>query len=519
MKRSTARFGNSEIVKLASEKSIKPEVTETKGSLRINSFKESLNFLAATQSRLGMIRKNISSMQEIVEEANRRSVSLHKKKEYFGKLRSLSAGIDEIVEKSLFKKETFMNGRSVVLTDKSSGSSKKTLDFSNLYTFGKDSLKLSEKNASAETGVSYSFATKAHNRSSDLIGLDISSTEASPVKFGQLELETGDYQIEFLYQGPESTIILKDLDGNEKVRKKNINLSGDGQEIVDMGVGFKIFIDKKNPFGETLDKYDYEKLGPTSIKADFNYKRNFRHFLNSGEGSINETKAELQYNVPVIEGNSQLKVSNIHPITVSGGFNQLETGKYLLEVAYHGADSRVRLLNPNGGLMGLHFINLEETGVHRLDLGVGVAIDIQNLNFSQEGATTTVRFDYQKSTQNAEDFNYENFQKGLKEATDQVDSQIKIVKETLAKLQKDEQKKQQLLKGNNTSSNNALLGATSAVSLLSSHVNSGVAKLFSSKSSLLVNKNSSSNIFLTTHSMIKAQSELKFSSVKALSKK
>ena len=169
--------------------------------------------------------------------------------------------------------------------------------------------------------------------------------------------------------------------------------------------------------------------------------------------------------------------------------------------------------------MGLHFVNLEGTGAYHLDLGVGVGIGIQNLNFSQEGAKTTVQFDYQKSTQNAEDFNYENFQKGLKEATDQVDSQIKIVKETLAKFQEDEQKKQQLLRGNASSSNNALLGASSAVSLLSSQVNSGVAKLFSSKSSLLVNKNTSSKIFLTTHSMIKAQSELKFSSVKALSKK
>ena len=162
---------------------------------------------------------------------------------------------------------------------------------------------------------------------------------------------------------------------------------------------------------------------------------------------------------------------------------------------------------------------MEETGVHRLDLGVGVAIDIQNLNFSQEGATTTVRFDYQKSTQNAEDFNYENFQKGLKEATDQVDSQIKIVKESLKKFQEDEQVRQQLLKGNTSSLNNSFIGASSAVTLLSAQANASTAGLFSSSTPSAVTQVSANELFLSTHSMIKAQSELKFSSVKALSKK
>ena len=510
MKRNTA--------KIVGAQSVKPEISDPQKNLKISTFEESLNFLAGTQSRLDMILQNITSMQEIAEEANGRNVPTHKKEEHFGKLRSLSAGIDQIVEQSLFKKEPFMDGRKVVLVDSSSGNSNKTLDFSNLYTFGQDSLALGEKNASAETGVSYGFATKLHNQSSNLIGLDISSTEASSIATGNLELDTGNYQIEFLYEGADSTIILTDLEGNEKARKEGIDLSGDGQEIVDMGVGFKIFIDKENPFGDTLDKYDYETLGPTSLKADFSYKRNFQHFLRSGEESITETKVELEYNVPVVEGESQLKVSNIASTTVSSGFNQLETGKYLIEVEYHSDNSRVRLLSPDGGLMGLHFIDLEGTDTHSIDLGVGVSIDIQNLNFSQEGATTTVRFDYQKSTQNAEDFSYDSFQNRLEEAANQINALNTLVGDTLKKFQEDEQVRQELLKGNTSSSNNSFIGASSAVSLLSAQANAGTAGLFSSSAPSAVTQVSANELFLSTHSMIQAQTNLKFSSVQVLSK-
>ena len=503
--------------KIAGAKAVKPEIFDTQKNLKIRTFEESLNFLAATQSRLDMILQNIATMQEITEEANGRNVPTHKKEQYFGKLRSLSAGIDQIVEESLFKKEPFMNGRKVVLVDSPSGSSHKTLDFTNLYTFGEDSLGLGEKNASAETSVFYGFATKLYNQSSDLIGLDIASTEASPIATGQLELDTGDYQIEFSYQGAESTIILTDLDGNEKARKEGIDLSGDGQEIVDMGVGFKIFIDKENPFGDTLDKYDYETLGPTSLKADFSYKRNFQHFLSSGEGSITETKIELENNIPVIDGESQLKVSNIASATVTSGFNQLETGKYLVEVEYHSNNSRVRLLNADGGLMGLHFVDLEGTDTHSLDIGVGISIDIQNLNFSREGATTTVRFDYQKSTQNAEDFDYDDFQDRLEEAAEQVNSLSTLLGDTLINFQEDEQVRQELLKGNTSSLSNSLIGASSAVSLLSAQANAGAAGLFSFSTPSAVPQVSANELFLSTHSMIQAQTNLKFSSVQVLS--
>lgn len=504
------------IARLAGASPISPEVDETQNNLKIHSFEESLNFLAGSQSRLDMIRQNITTMQEIVEEANGRNVSLRKQEEYFGKLRSLSAGLDQIVEQTFFKEASFMNGRSVVLVEGSSSTSTTTLDFSNLYTFGEDSLGLSEKKASAETGVSYSFATMLHNQSSGLVGLDIASTEATSVAMGQLELETGDYQIEFLYQGPDSTIILRDLDGEEKVRKEGVDLGGDGQEIIDMGVGFKLFVEKENPFGEDLDKYDYENLGSTSLKADFNYKRNFQHLLHSEEGSVTETTAVLQNSVPAKDGNNQLKVSSIASNSVSSGFKELETGQYLVEVVYHGKDSRVRLLDAEGGLLGLHFVDLEQSDTHNFNLGVGVVLDIENLNFSQEGAITTVSFDYQKSTQNAQDFDYKSFQNRLDAAADQVDSLATLVSDTLTKFQEDEQLKQELLSGNGSSSNNLLFGGASAVSLLSAQMDPGAAGLFGSYLPSTVTQASSDQLFLSTHSMIEAQINLKFSSVQAL---
>ena len=502
--------------KLAGVSSLEPKTIDTQQILRIDSFEESLNFLAGTQSRLEMVRQNITTMQEIVEEANGRNVSLRKQEEYFGNLRSLSAGLDQIVEKTFFNEESFMNGRSVVLVEGSYGNSTETIDFPSLYTFGEDSLGLSEKQASAETVVSYGVATLLYNQSSDLIGLDIASTEASTIASGELELETGDYQIEFLYEGANSTIILRDLDGIEKARKEGVDLSGDGEEIVDMGVGFKIFIDKENPFSDGLDKYDYENLGAASLKADFSYKRNFQHLLSSEEGGVTETKAELQLSVPLYDGENQLKVSGISSTSVSRGFNELETGKYLVEVAYHGSDSRVRLLDAQGGLIGFHFVDLEQTDTYSMDLGVGVQLDIQNLNFSREGGVTTASFNYEKSTQNAKDFNYENFQTLLNEAGDQVDSLITLVEDTLTRFQEDEELREELLGGDASSYSSSLLSGATAVSLLSTQLNANVAGLFGTYTSSAVTQVNANDLFLTTSSMIEAQANLKFSSVEAL---
>lgn len=400
----------------------------TSTALRTTSIQQSLGLLSKVQEKLTTIESNLELMHTLATLAkNPGRLSDSRRQEVYGQLRALSAGIDVIASDFELDGRKLLKGQKFELD---SGNGTVRLDLNSVAASGEDSLNIATKHDAAFTEISYDYLAQLRNTSSDLIGLDLSEATPAEIASDQQELETGDYRIKITYKGPESIVDIQTMDGVSVRKVDGVDLSGNGQEIIDMGVGVK-FSFEKTLFETVLggDKYDYDLFGPTSLYANLKYERNEQHELFSGE--------ELEYNrqdsVSIISGGKVKGTTGTLDITASAagvqeGHTAMTSGQYRVQVRYDGDRSSVWLYDPLGQLISTkRGIDLTGNEALSIDMETGLRLKLDPEDFSTDRKSSNVFINYEAADQPDEIFDYKAYAKQIEKAYTSIEEQLALV--------------------------------------------------------------------------------------------
>lgn len=250
------------------------DTSRNKQTLKTQSLNESFSLVSGIANRLELIQGNLFTMLQLANEGL--SVTNETDRdEIFGKLRSLTGGIDDIVDATVFNNQSTLDGRTLNLSFTSNGTVDRRLELGNYYGANEEGLDLSRQPSYAVTDTFYDFYSSSRNANSGIVGLDVTESFASSVQNTEVELETGTYQIEISYAGPDSTVSILNSNGVLLNTVEDVDLSGTGQELVDLGVGATISVEKVQLL-ESVDKFPYDTVGPAKFYAKLDYRRVFR---------------------------------------------------------------------------------------------------------------------------------------------------------------------------------------------------------------------------------------------------
>lgn len=389
--------------------------------IRTTDAEDSYRLILGAAKRLETLEGNLATMRELADNGARtRSTDQRGLEEIYGKLRSLSAGFDQVVEAITFKGNPVFTGDPVQL-DLGPGTRPLDLDTAKLLTYGDDSLELSQSEANAEAAIQYRTEDRILNSGYDIIGLDISDASFNPEGNSALELEDGQYKVGISYEGANSSVELRTTEGAVISRKEGVDLSGSGTEWVDFEEGVRITFNKEN-FFSFFDKYDFITKGPAKLQATLNYRRLDAHTLRTGEAPPEDSVSFL-YDNPLNIGNSSLAASDPVLSPVAMDQQQLESGAYNLEVEYHGENSVIRLTDGLGRLQAYQYgVDLTGDQQRQIDFGNGLGFTLTTENFNTEGASLTVPLQYNRAAPPIEEFDFRAYR-------DRVDEAITLVKE------------------------------------------------------------------------------------------
>lgn len=387
--------------------------TSNNKRIRTSDVAESQRVLSGAIERVGRIESNLLSMIELASEAAQSRVSPERKAEIYGLLRSLSAGMDIIVDETKFKGEKVLDGAAFRLSGAGAASN---LTVRDLSASGAKALNISEKAEGAHMKVWYDDLSIWRNQNVGLVGLDITSARASEASLSSRELENGIYEIEVIYGGPESTVVLRDSIGIERGRVEQVDLSGTGIETVRFDLGVELEIDKKQII-ESVDKYDYEAFGKPSLFAKLNYQRIYTHNLSGADAPTPRSAGWVNLPPPAqdVSGNS-LNFARAGLGAVSSGKTELAEGQYKVELNYRGANSSAFLYDSTGRLMMGINVDLSSPGAKTIDFGVGLNVSIQNDGFTGSSATLNALVEYKREKQSYESFDFGEYAKKLETA-------------------------------------------------------------------------------------------------------
>jgi len=401
----------------------------TKGPMVTNSMSESYSLLSGLTERLGMIRSNLVTMLQLANQGGAaRSQTV--RDEMYGKLRSLSGGVDDIVDATVWNGEQMLTGRSLNLSLSQTGKGGTRIDLSSYYTSQEDGLNLTRQPESAKTDVYYDFYSAMRNSTSGIVGLDIKSASASAVDATHEELETGIYQIEVTYMGPESSVALKDADGIVVSNVKNVDLSGSGVEQIDMGVGVAIQIDKTQ-YLSAVDKYDYETKGPAKFMAKLAYDRVYRHDLyQEGFEPVSTNALSVTSNRPIRDaaGTGKLSISSIGLAGVKDDVLGLDSGVHSIRVNYNGAKSSVELRDAQGRIKYLNFkVDLSGDEPVTIDTGQGLKFSVANEGYADAKGQLNAIVDYTRAANDNTSFDFSSYSNNLNAAIDKIDKDMQAL--------------------------------------------------------------------------------------------
>lgn len=348
---------------------------------------ESKNVLRAAFDRLETIESNLMSMLQLAEEiSEKEAAGLTKEdyQEYYGKIRSLAAGIDEIARTSKANGERVLDGSPINLA----------YDLANrqdiLQLRDMTALGISERVRSAQTEVYLSPTSANFNKIEPIIGLVLGESAASAVDSGKEELETGQYRLKAIYEGANSKVQL--MDGFKVLEEvENVDLSGDGEEVVDFGNGLSVVYNKTSfQAGLGFDKHDFENEGPANYYMDVSYTR-VSKFQLAEAPSDDITSAVLSNSKNATDdpadGDGSISFTGASPAAVAKGEEQLEAGSYEISINYFGANSTATLRDSSGRLVEFKSrIDLSGNGEKTIDFGRGFSLNLENTDFSNRSA-------------------------------------------------------------------------------------------------------------------------------------
>lgn len=347
--------------------------------LLTTSLSQSVNVLRSSYDRLEQILGNLSSSKKLAEEAALSSDSTLRDEAY-AKLRSLAGGIDVLADQSRFNNQRMLDGSPATLASNSAGGTQ-VLDLRNMMTFGEDSLQLVEYVDDARVEAYVSESAQQLNSNVKFNGISVDSASYSPPADPEDEIEDGDYRLQIIYEGEHSTVHLTNAYLEPVATMEDVDLSGDGTEVVDFGNGISIEIGKSTAYSPIgVDKWDYERRGPVDYLANVSYLKVRRQDLlvDSDEKFIRDASLKSADTVTTDDGGTlSFGVPDYNPTNVTE--DTLEPGKYSVKVNYFGANSTISLRDESGRIVEMKSsVDLGQNGPNLVTFENGLVVNINN---------------------------------------------------------------------------------------------------------------------------------------------
>ncbi len=391
-----------------------PDRAERGQTVTTKDLEASYRLTQGALGRLESIESNLLSVLKFAREGLRGSTSARRKAELIGLMRSLTAGIDEIIDLSKFNDQKLFSGGKLRLATEFGQPI--LLDLPDLQTFKAEAGGIARRAENAEVAIFYDDGDRARNEASGLFGLTVEKGSFIPPKAGYPELEDGIYRGEIVYEGNRSTVILRNESGLEVGRANNIDLSGTGKEWVDFDVGVRLEVDKLNLL-TGLDKYDFETKGPASHRFSFGYERLHVQELGVASGAARSVdNVRLFSSLPAQRGHAELSIKELSLNASFADHAPVPAGTYLLEVNYNGAESSVLLKNLAGHTVSMATkVDLRENGRTTVSLPAGLRVVVDNQDFTGQGRASAL-VEVQRARELVDDFDFKDFVKKV-EAT------------------------------------------------------------------------------------------------------
>lgn len=409
------------------------EPISSSGPIRTENIEESFRLVTGASTRLETLEGNLNSMLDLAREGSRTRFNENKIREIYGKLRSLSAGFDQVVDAVQFKERTVFDGNKALL-DLGPGSRPIELDLPDLHTYGDKSLDLSESSASAEISIRYRTEDLIVNQGYDIIGLNIESASFIRGSNSALELEDGNYKVNITYLGENSSVSISSIEGGTLETQTGVDLSGSGREWVDFDLGVRLTFEKESLF-QSFDKYDFESKGPAYLNASMQYRRIDTHTLRTGD-LPGPDSVKMLFQPSVSDSGGSLRVKD--PVIAPAAVNQspLENGNYTLSVDYYGENSIVKLTDAFGRINGFAFdVDLSGSGDVDVDLGNGLAFTVNADGFSSKGTSVLAPIQYYRETPAIDNFDFRDYARKIEEAIGIVAEQRTLIDQTLTDIE------------------------------------------------------------------------------------
>ena len=169
------------------------ETRETQ-HFRTKNREASFRLVTGATKRLETLKGNLETMLDLSRSGERISNNSYKREEIYGKLRSLSAGFDQIVDSVRFDGNPIFSGNTLNL-GMGAGSRPLKLETSKLLTYGENSLKLSTTNATAEITVFETVDDVILNQDTSFTGISLSAASYIEGSNSALELDNTNYKV------------------------------------------------------------------------------------------------------------------------------------------------------------------------------------------------------------------------------------------------------------------------------------------------------------------------------------
>jgi hypothetical protein len=451
--------------------------SEHQRTVRTGDIEESYRLVLGATEKLEILSGNLNTMLDLTNSGMRNLSNSRKQEEIYGKLRSLSAGFDQVVEAIRFNGEKIFTNKPIVLTQ-GPGTRDLLIDPVSLLTHGENSLELSQSVAGASVGVEYYTDDAILNDAYDVVGLELNQASYLPGSNPALELETGSYKVAITYLGKNSSVEIRNTEGDLIEKKDQVDLSGSGSEWVDFDVGVRLKFEMESLF-QSFDKYDFEAKGAAVLSATLNYERVDKHVLRTASEEPAVNSAEFVFSSPLTIGSSQLKVGNPKIAPLEELTQPLATGNYTIEVEYYGENSIVKLSDELGRLQGYQFgVDLSQDGSHEVNFGNGLSFEIETDQFNTDGASLNTALDYNREAQDLEEFDFNEYADRIREALLIVDEQLLVMGEAKTRIEETNQLRNSANTSNAPSA--AAFNAASANLLLSGGGSGGLFGAISS---------------------------------------
>lgn len=392
-----------------------------------SSLEESYRLVRGAKERMGMVRANLTTLLELSQQGQRSGVSDRRRAELVGLMRSLTAGIDDIISQSKFKEQPLFEGKKFNLGLERGQPLR--FELPDLRTSKIGDRPLTRQIERADVEILYDAGLNARNTASGLFGLEVSAGELVPPREGFPELRDGIYNGEIRYEGANSTVIIRDQSGLELIRQNNVDLSGSGREFVTFDNGLQLQVDKESLF-DAIDKYDFENFGPASHHFSFGYERVKGQELYSGDGnSAVHDQVGLLSNLSLNRDGSSLQINGVRMSGVADGVEGLDSGSYLLEVRYNGSESSVRLTDLSGRVRGeVRGVDLTQNRTVTLDTGLRIEIGNTGLADGVTGRASAV-VEVERARSATDKFDFRGYSASIEAALKLIDEQMELLAE------------------------------------------------------------------------------------------